>query len=74
VNVHLERKEAVALLKELGDQHLVQPFLVLIQPTKTSGFQLKIKGDYIQTEIEQFLKNRGFVYEAYENCLIISKA
>jgi hypothetical protein len=67
----LSRKEAVALLKELSDQELVQPLMVIIQQREPYGFQLKIKASFFQPEIEVFLKKRGFSYEAKEDYLII---
>lgn len=72
-NVHLERKEAVALLKELGDERLLQPFMVIIQQRPPNGCQLQIKGLYDQKEIESFLKNRGFSYEEHLDYLLIFK-
>ena len=67
----LYRKEAVALLKELGDRELVQPLMVIIQQRPPNRFQLKIRGSFNQLAIEIFLKNRGFSYEAKEDYLII---
>jgi hypothetical protein len=69
----LERREAVALLKELATEQLVQPRMVLVEPRKPNGNQLKIKGDYGHLLIEEFLRNRGFSLEANENFLIIFK-
>jgi hypothetical protein len=42
----LLRKEAVALLKELGNRDLVQPFFVIIEKRTRDKFQLKIKGSF----------------------------
>jgi hypothetical protein len=67
----LYRKEAVALLKELGDKELVQPLMVIIQQRPPDRYQLKIKCDFYQPEIEEFLKKRGFSYETKEDYLII---
>lgn len=70
-NPHLFRKEAVALLKELGERELVQPFMVIIEPRPNDKCQLKIKGNYDQQQIELFLKGKGFGYEASKDYLII---
>jgi hypothetical protein len=69
----LERKEAVALLKELGNQLFVSPRMVLIECRKVDGCQLKIRGEYSYEEIELFLKNRGYSYEINEDYLTISR-
>lgn len=69
----MQRKEAVALLKELADKELIQPFMVVIQQRTPDNCQLKIKGNYEQSQIEIFLKNRGFSYEANKDNLIIFK-
>lgn len=42
----MKRHEAVALLKELGAEHLLQPSWVLIEKRKPNSYQLCIKGDY----------------------------
>jgi hypothetical protein len=69
----LERKEAVALLKELGDKEHFEPLVVLVEQRKTNSYQLKIKGDYDLQLVSEFLKNRGFSYEENENYLLIFK-
>jgi hypothetical protein len=42
----MQRYEAVALLKELGAEHLIQPSLVLIEQRKPDSFGIQIKGSY----------------------------
>jgi len=69
----LLRKEAVALLKELGNRDLVQPFFVIIEKRTRDKFQLKIKGSFNKTQIFSFLKSRGFSCEEKEDYLIIYK-
>ena len=69
----LDRKEAVALLKELGTDHLIQPSLVLIKQRTPDSYQLTIKGDYDLKEIELLLKNRNFCIEENKNYLNIFK-
>ena len=66
--------EAVALLKELGDRELVQPFMVDIEHRTPDNHQLRIRGNYNRQDIEVFLKNRGFSYEENKDYLIIFKA
>lgn len=69
----MDKRECVALLKELGAEHLVQPLMVLLEQRKPNNCQLKIKGDYDRKLIETFLMNKGFSFEEYENFLIIFK-
>ena len=54
----MKRTEAVALLKELGAEQLIQPTLVLIEQRSSDGYQLQIKGNYNFQEIETFVKDR----------------
>jgi hypothetical protein len=42
----MQRYEAVALLKELGAEHLIQPSLVLIEQRTPDRYELQIKGFY----------------------------
>ena len=67
----IKRAEAVALLKELGSEQLIQPSLVLIEQQYPDSFQLRMKGDYNLQEIGIFLNNR-FLIEENKNYLIIS--
>ena len=73
VGIHLDRKEAVAFLKELGDRELVQSIMVIIQQRPLDKCQLEIKGEYDPKQIEIFLKGRGFSYEENKDYLIVSK-
>ncbi len=73
-NVHLDRKEAVALVKELGDRELVQPVFVVIENRTPDKIQLRIKGNYDCRQVEMFLKNRGFSYKENKDDLVIFKA
>jgi hypothetical protein len=68
----MNRKEAIALLSELGANQLVNPNFVLIEERKPNAYQLKIKGDYCLQEIKLFLKNRFLINENNNNYLIIS--
>ena len=52
----MQRYEAVALLKELDAQHLIQPSLVLIEQRKPDRYQLQIKGYYDLESITGFVK------------------
>ncbi|MGO8807109.1 MAG: hypothetical protein ACLQO7_11000 [Candidatus Bathyarchaeia archaeon] len=63
----MDRKEAVALLKEIGIEQLIQPSLVLVEKRKPDSYQLKIKGNYDLKQITIFLKNRGFSLEENED-------
>ncbi len=67
----MKREEAVALLKELGSERLIQPSLVLLEQKCPDSYELKIKGDYNLQEIRVFLNNR-FLTEEFKNYLVIS--
>lgn len=58
-----EASEAVALLKELGSEHLLQPTSVLIEQRKPDNYQLCVKGNYNRQEIEDFLLKYTFAFE-----------
>jgi hypothetical protein len=67
----VKRTEAVALLKELGSEQLIQPSWVLVEQKCPDSYQLRIKGDYNLQEIGTFLNNK-FLIEECKNYLIIS--
>lgn len=69
----MKRNEAVALLKELSSEHLIQPTFVIIQQRKPERYQLEIKGEYDRQLIEKFLNNRNAVLEETGNYLVIFK-
>jgi hypothetical protein len=69
----MNRKEAIALLSELGTNQLVNPNFVLIEERRPHVYQLKIKGDYCLQEIKLFLKNMFSITEN-NNYLIIYTA
>jgi hypothetical protein len=58
-NVHLDRKEAMAMLKALADSNLVEPSYVHICLRKPNHYQIQIKCDYNKTEIEAYAKKYG---------------
>ncbi len=72
MNVHLDRKEAVALLKELSELKLIHSF-VLVQQKPSESYKLQIKGEYETEKIKLFLDGKGFSVEENDDCLIISK-
>lgn len=67
----MKREEAVALLKELSVEHLIQPTLVLIEKRTPDSYQLTVKADYdghgVQLFVQKFNlaisedKERGFL-------------
>jgi hypothetical protein len=59
----MKRNEAVALLKELGSEHLLQPSFVIIEQRKPDRYQLCVKGDYDRHEIEDFLQKYNLAIE-----------
>ena len=66
----MDRKEAIALLSELGINQLVNPNLVILEQRKLDNYQLRIKGSYNLKDVGLFLKNR-FRLEELNNYLII---
>lgn len=68
------RREAIALLKEVGNHELVQPTMVVVQQEKSDRYQLKIKGEYDTILIQKFLNNRRFSYKIQQDYLIIFKS
>lgn len=67
----LDRKEAIALLVELGTSQLVNPDFVILEMRTPDNYQLKIKGEYTFKDVATLLKNR-FLIEEHKNYLIIS--
>ena len=69
----MKREEAVAILKELESEHLIQPSLVHLQRRTPDQYQLQMKGNFNCQEIDAFLRNRGFSCEENKDYLIIFK-
>jgi DNA-binding PadR family transcriptional regulator len=59
----MRRGEAVALLKELGAEGLIQPSWVLIEQRRPEKYQLCVKGDYDLHQIELFLEKYTLAIE-----------
>ena len=72
VSYLLDRKEAVALVKESGNMELIQPTFVVIAHRTPDKLQLRIKGDYNCRELEAFLRIEGS-HEENKDYLIIFK-
>ena len=68
----LDRKEAIALLVELGASQLISPNFVILEQRNLDNYQLKIRGSYSVKDVVTFLKNR-FCLEEINNYLIIFK-
>jgi hypothetical protein len=54
-----DRLQAMAMLKVLVDNDLVEPSYVSMVQVKPNIFQIKIKCDYNKTEIEAHAKKHG---------------
>jgi len=67
----MKRVEAVALVKELGGEHLIRPSFVIIEQRKPDSYQLKIKGDYDIPQIELLVKNKFAVQENIEKGFLV---
>jgi hypothetical protein len=68
----MKRAEAVALLKELNGEQLIQPSLVLIEQRSPDDYQLQIKGNYSFQQVETFVKNR-FSLGEFKGYLVLDK-
>ncbi len=55
----MNRLEAMAMLKKLVDNDLVEPSYVSIVKVKPDFFQIQIKCDYNKRQIEAFAKQNG---------------
>ena len=58
----MDRTQAMALLKELVANDLVDPSYVSIMQTKPNHYQLKIKSNY-NKRIEEFAKDNNLAIE-----------
>ena len=67
----MNRKDAIALLRELGANQLVNPNLVLLEIREPDRYRLQIRGDYIRQLIMVFLKKRGLSFEQMNNDYLI---
>jgi len=74
-NVRLERKEAIALLKELIIRFLVSPSLVAINENNTGDFNLMVKGEYDNQALIEFIDKNKLLLEknSEKGYLLISK-
>ena len=70
----MDKKEAIAVLSELGINQLVSPNLVLLEQRQINKYQLQIRGDFNRRQIEVFLRKRKFSFEMNNDYLIISKS
>ena len=66
----MNRKEAIALLVELGSSQLVNPDFVVLEETNPDAYQLKIKGNYNLQEIGSFLQDRFLLRESKDFIVI----
>ncbi len=67
----MNRKEAIALLLELGTIQLLSPDFVILEERNLDNYRLKVKGCYNSLGIGVLLKDR-FLIEENENYLTIS--
>jgi hypothetical protein len=59
--VHLDREQAMAILKELVAMDLVEPSFVHISEMITNHYQIQIKSDYNREKIEEHAKKQGLI-------------
>jgi hypothetical protein len=63
LGVHLDRQQAMAMLKELVANNLVEPSYVHISQKILDQFQIQIKSDYNREGIEEYAKKHGLTIE-----------
>ena len=63
MGVHLDRQQAMAMLKELVANNLVEPSYVHISQKILDQFQIQIKSDYNREGIEEYAKKHGLTIE-----------
>ena len=59
----MNRLEAMAMLKELVADNLVEPSYVHICLRTADHYQIQIKCDYYKSEIEEHAKKHGLIIE-----------
>ena len=62
-DVHLDRKEAIDLLKDLIVHDLVEPSWVSIEVRTPNHYQIQIKNNYNRNRIEQFIRDNNLIVE-----------
>lgn len=69
----IKKEEAIAILKELSANDLVQSSLVLIEQRSPDRNQLQIRGDFDRHRIELFLRKRNVSFKKNNDYLIVFK-
>ena len=64
----MDRLEAIAMLKQLVANDLVEPSYVNICLRKPNQYQLQIKSNYNKKEIEEHAKKHGLTIEEDKEC------
>jgi len=62
-DVHLDRAEAVALLREMISLHLVQPSLISVEKNTRGGFSLIMKVDGDLQGIKRLIAKKNLAME-----------
>ncbi len=58
-HIHLDREQALSILRELASKDLVEPSFLHISERMPNHYQIQIKCDYKKIEIEEFAKKHG---------------
>jgi hypothetical protein len=59
----MKRESAVALVKELVCNNLIQTSWLSIDRRKVDGYELRFRGDYEWPDLNVFLQNRNLAME-----------
>jgi hypothetical protein len=63
LGIHMDRQQAMAMLKELVANNLVESSYVSISEKKPKDYQIQIKCDYNKLEIEAHAKKLGLTIQ-----------
>ena len=69
---YLERKEAIAVLKELLNLNLIEPSLVALNKIQ-GGFNLMFKADCNLPELKEFMVTKNLMINEEKGFCVVSK-
>jgi hypothetical protein len=73
VGVHLNRKQAVVLLKELAASKLIDPSWISIEKATKEAYRLKVRSSQEPFEITRFCDSNNLSIEEQNGFWLISK-
>ena len=73
MDVHLNRQQAITLLRELAINDLADPSYIHICERSPNNYQLQFKTQNDRTQLNEFAEKHGLKIEETEKYLIIFK-